>query len=203
MARKTKTIVPATSTPGAGFVYLIGATPPTSIKIGKATSIAKRLTQLQTSHPTKLELIHSWEVSDARAFEEWMHGLFKPRRLRGEWFAVRSVDVIAAGDMLMRGEHAEARAFASAMCKYWDAEDAEKRHTEERPRNYGSHRYADDKAAWQAESERLAQERRDANAVAEATSRVRAWSFDPEAFKAARARLKSPLAAYKANREII
>ncbi len=63
-------------------VYFVGSTD--HIKIGVAKDIAKRLRDLQVSHPTKLKLL-LWEEGRA-AREKELHRLFSQYRESGEWF---------------------------------------------------------------------------------------------------------------------
>lgn len=54
------------------------------VKIGSATDPAKRVDELQCGNPWKLKV---WEVVLAsRDFEAYLHGHWRPLRVRGEWF---------------------------------------------------------------------------------------------------------------------
>ncbi len=56
----------------------------TTVKIGKATNIAKRMRELQTGNPLKLRLIAI--LSDDMEDERKFHDRFKAYRISGEWF---------------------------------------------------------------------------------------------------------------------
>ena len=59
------------------------------IKIGITDDVVRRLNQLQTSNPVKLELYAGFGVKsqfDAREIERHLHEKFSGRRLHGEWF---------------------------------------------------------------------------------------------------------------------
>ena len=54
------------------------------LKIGYTKNITKRLSQLQTSIPIKLEVLHL--IDGDIALEKKLHFLFKDLRTQGEWF---------------------------------------------------------------------------------------------------------------------
>lgn len=62
-------------------------------KIGKAVKIDRRIAQLKTQPPFKLQLVMStWDVSPLK-LERYLHDEFSTRRLNGEWFALTEGDL--------------------------------------------------------------------------------------------------------------
>lgn len=74
------------------FIYFIQATD--FCKIGHTKDVDARLAQLQTGCPTKLQLLHVYEVKNtsAKVLEKAVHDHFKYRRVVGEWFNI-DVDI--------------------------------------------------------------------------------------------------------------
>jgi hypothetical protein len=71
------------------FIYFILNADINAIKIGRARNLDKRMQSLQTSSPTKLELIKSIQVESgvkAQMLEKSLHQRFQDIRLTGEWF---------------------------------------------------------------------------------------------------------------------
>jgi len=66
------------------------------IKIGRSTSISKRLRNLQTGNSVPLKLL-GWIESRTPdgELEKSLHGQFAPSRLRGEWFEIEPADVLS------------------------------------------------------------------------------------------------------------
>ena len=60
-------------------------------KIGQSTSPAHRCAEIVSA--VMPEVIHAFSCPEARCVERMLHGLFKARRLRGEWFALDPEDV--------------------------------------------------------------------------------------------------------------
>lgn len=95
------------------FVYVVGPddpgmdlpTPP--IKIGKAVCPYSRLRTLQTGSPQKLAIYALWHFdTPARAFavESACHRNFKQHRLNGEWFQIKSDDVLRFVGLKMKAQ---------------------------------------------------------------------------------------------------
>jgi Meiotically up-regulated gene 113 len=78
----------------SGFVYLIRCGDTRLYKIGKARNVASRLAALQIANPLPLNLIDSYEVSDASIEESELHLQFKDKNERGEWFALTDADLL-------------------------------------------------------------------------------------------------------------
>lgn len=73
-------------------LYVLGmAEQPDHVKIGIATSIALRLSELQTANPFSLKLLASKSFptkGDARRYEQELHQRFADCRAVGEWFRI-------------------------------------------------------------------------------------------------------------------
>jgi hypothetical protein len=75
------------------FIYFILNQNSNAIKIGRAKNLERRMKSLQTSSPTKLELLKSISVqgmSEAQDLEQSLHKKFDELRLTGEWFRAES-----------------------------------------------------------------------------------------------------------------
>lgn len=70
-------------------IYLIEAMPD-HYKIGVSIHPRSRLRELQTSHPYKLTLIHTFVAEPGKEAEEKLHRFFHTARLKGEWFQLTS-----------------------------------------------------------------------------------------------------------------
>ena len=79
------------------WVYFIRATEgPPRIKIGlAATSVSRRIAELQTGSPVKLELLHKLPVENPLMVEREMHNRFAHLRVHGEWFDDSSGEIAA------------------------------------------------------------------------------------------------------------
>ena len=77
-----------------GYVYVIRQTEENLYKIGytKNSDIAKRLSQLQTANPYRLEVVGSFQCT-GQATEKTLHSLFSEQCKRGEWFSLSLQDV--------------------------------------------------------------------------------------------------------------
>lgn len=78
------------------YVYLIAASPEGPCKIGVSSDPRRRLRQLQTAHPEKLQLWHQEPYDGARAdlVEAMVHRTLSHKRTRGEWFSITVEDGI-------------------------------------------------------------------------------------------------------------
>ncbi len=75
-------------------VYLIGIPDEGLYKIGYTTrNIDKRIDEVQTGNPKKIEMIELFETKHHVKLEGWMHRLYAPKRLEGEWFELTSEDI--------------------------------------------------------------------------------------------------------------
>lgn len=71
------------------YIYFILNYDSQAVKIGIAKNVKRRLASLQTSSPSKLELlgiIKTKSVNNARKIEKLLHEKFAKNRIRGEWF---------------------------------------------------------------------------------------------------------------------
>ena len=67
-----------------GFVYFIGSPRGGPVKIGFSAAPRRRLGELQTASPVRLEILGL--VSGTREMEQEFHERFAKHRLNGEWF---------------------------------------------------------------------------------------------------------------------
>jgi hypothetical protein len=133
------------------YVYLIGPDDG-PLKIGVATSLPKRLVSLQIGCWQTLSVRHSVTVPADLAYtlERTMHGRFKDRHLRGEWFdieleeAVRALDAIAQE---MVGERASQDGFSTTHCLFLAEDPAAAQVAVTRFRNDMEKRVASDLSA--------------------------------------------------------
>ncbi|MFJ3205871.1 GIY-YIG nuclease family protein [Streptomyces sp. NPDC086989] len=73
------------STPeGDSYVYVIGSAGSTRVKIGTSIIPEKRLKELQTGNPDRLEVL--WQTPGGRDLEAHLHQAFAAYRAGGEWF---------------------------------------------------------------------------------------------------------------------
>lgn len=79
--------------PTKGKVYLLRDSNTGLVKIGRTTDINKRLSSLQTGHPSHLQLLHTIDCADYILEEAFLHSILRYFRTRGEWFRL-SDDII-------------------------------------------------------------------------------------------------------------
>jgi hypothetical protein len=112
MPRRPKPVEPTT---GESFVYVIAAGPQGPVKVGFSADPDRRLRQLQTGHPERLEIFHRQGFDAARAplMEKLVHKLMAPKRCQGEWFAYTVEDAVAEVEfsLIRYGEHQNLRYF--------------------------------------------------------------------------------------------
>ena len=72
--------------PHYNFLYFIQPKDGGLVKIGKTADVQSRLKNLQCGSPVELCLIKTVEIEHAEAWELFWHRLFKPFRIKGEWF---------------------------------------------------------------------------------------------------------------------
>lgn len=77
-----------------GYVYVIGSTGSGLVKIGRSTNLARRLAAIQTTCPTKVEVL--WQTEGGSPLERTLHKDFQHLRTHGEWFNFGKVDAVAA-----------------------------------------------------------------------------------------------------------
>ncbi|MFI5867712.1 GIY-YIG nuclease family protein [Streptomyces sp. NPDC051546] len=83
------------STPaGDSSVYVIGSAGSTRVKIGTSVNPEKRLKELQTGNPDRLEVL--WCTPGGRELEALLHRAFADRRVEGEWFDFGGMQPIGA-----------------------------------------------------------------------------------------------------------
>ena len=86
----------------APSLYMVQSGGPSGpVKIGYATNVLYRVSNLQTGNPERLTLILEARVPDPAALEAELHDRFRAHRIRGEWFRYHQ-DVAAARAELQR-----------------------------------------------------------------------------------------------------
>jgi Meiotically up-regulated gene 113 len=69
-----------------GYVYIIRGVGTAYIKVGKTTSLERRLRDLGHGVPFKIALLYAHLVHDMDREEQRLKALYAPFRTRGEWF---------------------------------------------------------------------------------------------------------------------
>ena len=83
----------------SGMVYII--TDGEYHKIGMTIGDArKRLKEIQTMNPRKLEVLYQQHTSWAWDYEHLLHELFEKKRVRGEWFILEPADIQTIKDVV-------------------------------------------------------------------------------------------------------
>lgn len=88
--------------PNQEFVYVIHATGTSLIKLGYSTNPQKRLSELQTASPHKLQILASWPGNRAR--EKRLHRHMAQFRREGEWFEVPPFCGLKLWEIATQGE---------------------------------------------------------------------------------------------------
>ena len=71
-------------------VYVLKDTETNLLKIGRATNLKERLTNLRTANP-RLELVQWFETDDDSTVEAYVHSKLVKHRKSGEFFDVKTV----------------------------------------------------------------------------------------------------------------
>ncbi|MFF9594058.1 GIY-YIG nuclease family protein [Streptomyces sp. NPDC014646] len=79
---------------GSSFVYVIGPPGSNRVKIGTSNNPEKRLKELQTGNPDRLEVL--WSTPGGRELESMLHRAFAAYRVEGEWFDFGGVEPVGA-----------------------------------------------------------------------------------------------------------
>ncbi len=87
------TVGPSESLQLGGYVYLVKMGK--FYKIGRTNDLGRRLYELRTQLPERMELVHSIETDDPEGIERYWHARFADRRANGEWFALSREDTSA------------------------------------------------------------------------------------------------------------
>jgi hypothetical protein len=76
-------------------IYLLNMVGTDLYKIGHTKrEISKRINEIQTGNPKKIEVIRLFETDFYLKVEGWMHNVHKQKRMEGEWFELTNEDVI-------------------------------------------------------------------------------------------------------------
>ena len=114
------------SKPHTTVVYLIAARDLEMVKIGLATNVRDRLSQLQTGSPCALELLAT--IPGGENEERALHWLFGHLHVRGEWFCDPDASIAAWFDercrLIARVEHATAGTAADKVLRVGGVESA-------------------------------------------------------------------------------
>lgn len=78
----------------SGFVYLAMGHRG-EYKIGRTNLVDRRVSELGTTSPVELKLMHEIKTDDPNGVEAYWHRRFADRRMRGEWFKLTAADVKA------------------------------------------------------------------------------------------------------------
>ncbi|MEU8617355.1 GIY-YIG nuclease family protein [Streptomyces sp. NPDC048623] len=84
-------------------MYVIGPPGSGRVKIGTSVNPSKRLKELQTGNPDRLEVL--WTAPGGRELESALHQTFNAYRIEGEWFDFGAVEPVGA---IPRAVHAYA-----------------------------------------------------------------------------------------------
>jgi hypothetical protein len=80
--------------PPAQYVYLIQDVSATGLcKIGMSNDVNRRVMELRTSSPFKIEVVHIVRTNDMRKLEKQLHMTHAAKCVRGEWFALSPDDI--------------------------------------------------------------------------------------------------------------
>lgn len=76
---------------------------PKHVKIGMSTDVQRRLAEIQTGCPYRVDLLRSWPTRDARKIEARAHTLLGKYRAAGEWFGLPAPVAVQAVAALVDG----------------------------------------------------------------------------------------------------
>jgi Meiotically Up-regulated Gene 113 (MUG113) protein len=93
--RKSSQDKTSQGTAKVGVVYLIQGEGMTAIKIGHGTDATTRLKQFQIGCPVLLKIIREIPSTDCAKLERTLHQRYKAYKVRGEWFELPDLDLVA------------------------------------------------------------------------------------------------------------
>ena len=73
------------------LVYLIRGGP--YHKIGRTTNLKQRIKTLQTGHPYRVTVVHTWAVENAVEVEGCLHRQYASAKIHGDWFNLSQADI--------------------------------------------------------------------------------------------------------------
>lgn len=76
-----------------GYIYLIHCKEFDAYKIGRAKRPFQRSSTLQIQLPYPIEIVHLIPAEDPIKAEKYLHAMFEPERLNGEWFELSEENV--------------------------------------------------------------------------------------------------------------
>lgn len=71
-----------------GYKYVYFISDGQYCKIGFTKNIKKRIESLQTNSPNKLQLIKYFKTECAKDLENFLHDLFRTKKVNGEWYDI-------------------------------------------------------------------------------------------------------------------
>ena len=72
------------------------------VKIGLSANVKQRLNALNKVLPYELEVLYIFDTLHCRRLEIYLHRMFAPKRIRGEWFRLTDDQVAAIPDLVDR-----------------------------------------------------------------------------------------------------
>ena len=75
-----------------GYVYLVRLSSG-ECKIGKSMTVARRVSDLQTANPKKIDLLHFFPAADALKVEASLHRAFAHKKISNEWFTLNDEEI--------------------------------------------------------------------------------------------------------------
>jgi hypothetical protein len=97
-----------------GMIYFVRTRK--AIKIGYATDLRKRLTQLQVGNSNPLKVMLT--VPGTKGDEAQLHHLFREHRIRGEWFRPDTFVIVTIGMIETHGKVEGFREFLEDRIRY-------------------------------------------------------------------------------------
>lgn len=76
-----------------GFIYVLRAQAGDFCKIGKTTSLSKRIAQLKIQLPFPVSVHAAYQIAQPARVESVLHEQFSDKRLNGEWFRLTESDL--------------------------------------------------------------------------------------------------------------
>lgn len=95
----------------SSYTYVVVASGQ-GVKIGHSRRPKGRLSEMQVGSPLNMWITHTWRLSpaDARQLERQLHAAFRWAALQGEWFEHLPHEIVAVGDLFVKGDVDGARA---------------------------------------------------------------------------------------------
>lgn len=75
------------------YVYLLKIPEKSIYKIGVSKDVEKRIKQLQTGNCEQITLVHKFKSNYPYKIESVLHGMYKFKRIEGEWYDMSAKEV--------------------------------------------------------------------------------------------------------------